>query len=76
MSDSPVYAPSSEFSSQALVNMDQYTEMYARSVSDPEGFWGEMGQRLDWMKPFTRVKNTRYDYGSVSIKWYEDGTLN
>ena len=73
---SGVYAPSSAFVENALVNADQYAEMYARSLSDPEGFWGEMGQRLDWMKPFTRVKNTRYDYGSVSIKWYEDGTLN
>jgi len=54
----------------------KYKEMYERSVSDPEGFWGDEGKRLDWMKPFTKVKNTTFEYPDVSIKWYEDGTLN
>jgi acetyl-CoA synthetase len=39
-------------------------------------FWGEHGKRIDWIKPFTKVKNTSYDYHNVSIKWFEDGTLN
>src|SRR5262249_31068736 len=43
---------------------------------DPAGFWGEMGKRIDWSKPYTRVKNTNFGPGDVSIKWYEDGTLN
>ena len=50
--------------------------MYAASVSDPSAFWGEQGQRLDWTKPYTRVKNTSFDYHNVSIKWFEDGELN
>jgi acetyl-CoA synthetase len=50
--------------------------MYKRSVEDPNGFWGEMGKRIDWVKPYTKVKNTSYDPHNVSIKWYEDGTLN
>ncbi|MCL4163170.1 UNVERIFIED_CONTAM: hypothetical protein GTU68_027600, partial [Idotea baltica] len=50
--------------------------MYQRSVEDPEGFWGEHGKRLDWIKPYSKVKNTSYDYHNVAIKWFEDGTLN
>ena len=53
-----------------------YAEMYAASVADPAAFWGEQGQRLDWMKPYTKVKNTSFDYHNVSIKWFEDGELN
>lgn len=54
---------------------EQYLEMYEHSVSDPEGFWGEEAKRIDWMKPFTKVKNTDFT-GDVSINWFEDGTLN
>jgi acetyl-CoA synthetase len=50
--------------------------MYQASVQDPDAFWGEQGKILDWMTPYTRVKNTSYDPGHVSIKWYEDGLLN
>ncbi|WP_373281696.1 acetate--CoA ligase, partial [Litoreibacter roseus] len=50
--------------------------MYWSSVSDPEAFWGEQGKRLDWITPYTKVKNVSFAPGNVSIKWYEDGTLN
>ena len=60
----------------AWINEAKYREMYEASVSDPEGFWGEQGKRLDWIKPYTKVKNTTFEYPDVSIKWYEDGTLN
>ncbi len=70
-----VYPVPAEWAQRAYVNDAKYTEMYARSVTDPEGFWREQAQRIDWIKPFTRVKNTRYA-PDVSIKWYEDGTLN
>ncbi len=50
--------------------------MYAESVNDPEGFWGREGKRLDWIKPYTKVKNTSFKYPDVSIKWFEDGQLN
>ncbi len=52
-----------------------YFRLYEQSLRDPEGFWREQAKRLHWIKPFTRVKNTRFT-GDVSIKWYEDGTLN
>ena len=50
--------------------------MYAASVADPDAFWGEHGKRLDWIKPYTKVKNTTFEYPDISIKWYEDGVLN
>jgi len=53
----------------------QYFERYKESLADPNGFWGREGKRVDWIKPYTRVMNASYD-GDVSIKWYEDGTLN
>jgi acetyl-CoA synthetase len=53
-----------------------YDAMYAASISDPAAFWGEHGKRIDWIRPYTKVKNTTFEYGSVDTKWYEDGTLN
>lgn len=60
----------------AHVTPQVYAERYAASINDPEAFWGEEGKRLDWIKPYTRVKNTTFEYGKVSIRWYEDGVLN
>jgi acetyl-CoA synthetase len=58
------------------IDAETYARMYAESIRDPEGFWREQGRRIDWIKPYTKVKNTSFDYDSVSIKWFEDGTLN
>jgi acetyl-CoA synthetase len=71
-----VYAVPTEWENHAFINDAKYKEMYARSVSDPEGFWAEHGKRIDWIKPFTKVKNTSFDPHNVSIKWFEDGTTN
>ena len=68
--------PSAELAARAHVDAAKYQEMYAASISDPDAFWGEQGKRLDWIKPYSIVKNVSYDYGNVSIKWFEDGTLN
>jgi acetyl-CoA synthetase len=73
---SEVYPVPDAVASAALIDNDKYLEMYEQSVKDPEGFWGEHGKRLDWIKPYTKVKNTSYDPHNVSIKWFEDGTLN
>jgi len=75
MSDK-MYPPSAELAASAHANAAKYAEMYAASVNDPDAFWGEQGKRLDWIKPYSVVKNTSFDYGAVSIKWFEDGTLN
>jgi acetyl-CoA synthetase len=65
-----------EWAKRAYVDDAKYKEMYERSVKDPDGFWGEHGKRIDWIKPYTRVKNTTYGPPDVSIKWFEDGTTN
>ena len=70
------YPPSQDFAKSAHVDAKGYEEMYAASVKDPEAFWGKHGKRVDWMKPFSKVKNVTYTHPDVSIKWYEDGTLN
>ncbi len=71
-----LHEPSAEIVAHAHADRAKYDSMYARSVSDPEGFWGEEGKRLDWIKPYTKVKNTDFTLGNVSINWFEDGTLN
>jgi acetyl-CoA synthetase len=71
-----IYNVPSEWSARAYVDNEKYLAMYKRSIEDPNGFWGEAGKRLDWIKPYTKVKNTSYDRSNVSIKWYEDGLLN
>ena len=70
------YAVPAEWQSRAWIDEQKYQAMYKRSVEDPNGFWGEHGKRLDWIKPYTKVKNSTFAAPDVSIKWYEDGTLN
>ena len=76
MSESHVFPVPDELAKSAWADNEKYLEMYKQSVEDPEGFWGEQGKRLDWIKPYTKVKNVNYDIPGVSIKWFEDGTLN
>jgi len=70
------FPPSSKFAEKAHANKEKYDKMYAASVTDPDAFWSEHGQRIDWITPFTKVKNTTFEYPDISIKWYEDGELN
>ncbi|SDU40991.1 acetate--CoA ligase [Stappia sp. ES.058] len=71
-----LYPVPADIAATALVDNAKYQEMYEASVADPEGFWAEHGKRIDWIKPYTKVKNTSFDPHNVSIKWFEDGTLN
>jgi acetyl-CoA synthetase len=75
MSDK-LYDVPAEWKKRAYIDDAKYQAMYARSIKDPNGFWAEHAKRIDWIKPFTKVKNTSYDPHNVSIKWFEDGTLN
>ncbi len=75
MSDGKVYPVAPGWAKRAWVDDAKYRAMYQRSVDDPDGFWAEHGKRIDWIRPFTKVKNTTFD-APVSIKWFEDGTLN
>ena len=65
-----------QWAANALVDADGYDAMYRRSVEDPEGFWREAAQRIDWITPFTRVKDTSFDEADFGIAWFADGTLN
>jgi acetyl-CoA synthetase len=60
----------------AHVNAAKYDAMYHASIADPEGFWLEQAQRIDWMKPFTKVKDVDFTFGQVKINWFADGALN
>ncbi|SPH20734.1 Acetyl-coenzyme A synthetase [Ascidiaceihabitans donghaensis] len=73
---SDTFPPSAEMAANAHVDAAKYDQMYAASIADPEAFWGEHGKRIDWMTPYTQVKDVSYDFGNVGINWYADGTLN
>lgn len=76
MSEQNVYPVDPAFAAKAHADQDKYQAMYEQSINDPETFWGEQGKRLDWFKPYTRVKNTSFDPHNVDIRWFEDGELN
>ncbi len=61
--------------SDAISN-ELYAEMYEQSITDPESFWGHHGKRIDWMKPYTKVKDTNYAKSDLHIRWFSDGKLN
>ena len=70
------YGVPETWAQRAFVDQSKYREMYAFSTSAPDKFWEYHGRRIDWIKPYTKVKNTCFDAGKVSIKWFEDGTTN
>jgi acetyl-CoA synthetase len=71
-----IYDVPSDWLKRAFIDDAKYREMYARSVSDPNGFWAEQAKRIEWMKPFHKVENVSFAAGNISIKWFEDGVLN
>jgi acetyl-CoA synthetase len=70
------YGVPETWAERAYVDASKYREMYAFSTSAPDKFWEYHGRRINWIKPYTKVKNTSFDAGKVSIKWFEDGTTN
>jgi acetyl-CoA synthetase len=75
MSDK-VYPVPAEWARRALINRVTYDELYRASVTDPDGFWRREAQRIDWIQPFTRVKNTSFAEADFGIEWFGDGVLN
>jgi len=71
-----IYDVPAQWQSRAFVNDAKYKQMYAASLEDPDKFWAEQARRITWSKPFTKVKNTSFAPGNISIKWFEDGKLN
>lgn len=70
-----LFEVTNEWSNRSFVNKDLYRKMYAESLENPEKFWAEQAKRIDWIKPWTRVKNTSFKK-PVSIKWFENAQLN
>ncbi|SDX43362.1 acetate--CoA ligase [Roseicitreum antarcticum] len=71
-----IYTAPEDFVAKAHIDAAGYASMYEASVADPAAYWAEQAQRVDWIKPFTKVKDASFELGNVSIKWFEDGTLN
>ena len=71
-----IYEVPAAWAKKAHLNDAKYKKMYAASIKDPDKFWAEHGRRIDWFKPYSKVRNVSYKPGKVAIKWYEDGTTN
>ncbi|MED5546654.1 MAG: acetate--CoA ligase [Pseudomonadota bacterium] len=71
-----LYPVPEDWAKNALINQDTYMEKYQRSLDDPEGFWRDEAQRIDWIKPFSVVKQTSFHEADFGISWFPDGTLN
>ena len=70
------FEPSPEIAKKAHVDARRYAEMYRHSVDDPASFWGKHGKRVDWIQPYSRVKDVSFGWPEISIRWYDDGILN
>jgi acetyl-CoA synthetase len=75
MPDTSLFPVPAKIAEGAWVDEAKYFKLYEESLANPDKFWGDQGKRVDWIKPYSKVKNTSFK-GDVSIKWYEDGTLN
>jgi len=71
-----LYKVPAQFAAAARFRHDDYRRLYEESVSDPEGFWARMAQRVDWLRPFGKVKDVSYDARDFRIRWFQDGQLN
>ena len=75
MSDQHVFPVPESIAKNAWIDAAKYDALYQRALADPEAFWAEHGKRIDWIKPYTKVKDVSFS-GSVHIRWFEDGVLN
>ena len=75
MSHNVVHPVPEPWKKRAWIDNERYVAEYQRSIEDPEGFWGEHGKRIDWIKPYTQVRDCSFT-GDVHIRWFADGTLN
>jgi acetyl-CoA synthetase len=71
-----LYPVLTEWAEKARITEQGYQESYAASIKDPDAFWTKEAQRITWIKPFTKVKNTSFHEADFGIKWFEDGVLN
>ena len=76
MSQDVVFEPSKALAKNAHIDNEGYKALYEKSLADPDAFWAEQGQRIDWMKPYSQISDVSYDAADLHIRWYADGTLN
>ncbi|BFG80026.1 hypothetical protein PTKU46_80600 [Paraburkholderia terrae] len=76
MSEHQVFPVPADWAKRAWADEGRYETLYRRSIESPEGFWGEEGKRLDWIRPYTRVKDVSFASDDLHIRWFDDGTLN
>ncbi|MGE4219748.1 MAG: acetate--CoA ligase [Alphaproteobacteria bacterium] len=76
MADNELFPVPEALAKSAYVDDAKYQQMYAASVADPEGFWAEHGRRIDWFKPYAKIRDVSYDAQDLHIRWFYDGTLN
>ncbi len=71
-----LYPVSAPFAAKARINRNQYLQQYEESVGNPDAFWQLAGQRLSWIKPYTKIKDVSYRETDFRIRWFYDGQLN
>ena len=76
MTNKDLYVPSSDIIKNSHANKVEYERMYEESITSPEKFWEKHGKRIDWMKPYTKIRDVSYNKEDLHIRWYEDGALN
>ena len=65
-----------EWVANAKIDSENYQSLYRESIENGDEFWNKEGERIDWYKKYTKIKNIKYSNTDVNIKWYEDGLLN
>ncbi len=76
MAENELFPVADAWAERAWIDADKYKAMYAQSLADPAGFWGEQGKRIDWITPYTQVKDVSYAKEDLHIRWFQDGVLN
>ena len=72
MSANTIFNIKSEWLKNALINKKNYEALYKKSIQDNENFWKQQGRRIEWFKPYTKIKDVKYSSKDVHIKWYYD----
>ena len=76
MTENEIFPVPAGWAQRALVDDSEYKKMYRQSVENPDSFWDKHGKRIDWIKPYTKIKDVSYAPDDLHIRWYQDGTLN
>ena len=76
MTDNKIFKVDEKWAKNSLINAQQYEDSYSKSYNKNEEFWNEQGKRIDWITPYTKVKDVSYHQEDFKIKWYYDGELN